>query len=94
MTKEQQIIVKEKTRNQAKSNIWFKMRTDRVTASKFKAICHTDPAYPSVSLITSIWHPELSTFDGAAVMKFAKLRHVRMYFFQQKGFSVHTTKSQ
>jgi len=34
------------------------MRCGRITASKFKSACHTDPASPSISLITAICYPE------------------------------------
>ena len=30
---------------------WFAQRSGRITASKLKAACHTDPAFPSISLI-------------------------------------------
>ena len=58
--------VEEKTRGQAKSRLWFRMRTGRITASKLKAVCCTDPAMPSISLIMSICHPELSKFSTKA----------------------------
>ena len=40
----------EQTRGQANSRLWFRMRTGRITASKLKAVCSTDPAMPSASL--------------------------------------------
>lgn len=66
VTSAQKKAVEEKTRGQANSKIWFQMRTGRVTASRFKAACHTDPACPSASLIMSICHPELSRFSTDA----------------------------
>ena len=36
VTKKQQELVEEKTREQASSRLWFRMRTGRITASKFK----------------------------------------------------------
>ena len=54
------------TRSQAQSRLWQKMRAGRITASHFKAACHTNPSKPSTSLIMSICHPELSKFKNAA----------------------------
>ena len=51
-----------KIRMQANSRLWFQMRAGRITASKFKAACHTNPASPSISLIMSISHPDLFRF--------------------------------
>ena len=63
VTKKQQELVEEKTREQASSRLWFRMRTGRITASKLKNACHTDPACPSHSLIMSICHPEIARFN-------------------------------
>ncbi|KAK2559691.1 hypothetical protein P5673_017779 [Acropora cervicornis] len=62
----EQIAVEERTRKQANSRLWFRMRTGRVTASKFKSACVTDPLKPSHSLIMSICHPELVKFTNEA----------------------------
>ena len=52
------------TRNH--SRLWFRMRCGRITASKFKSACHTDPASPSVSLIMVICYPEACRFSTSA----------------------------
>ena len=62
----EQIAVEERTRKQANSRLWFRMRTGRVTASKSKSACVTDPQEPSHSLIMSICHPELVKFTSEA----------------------------
>ena len=54
------------TRNQANSRLWFRMRCGRITASKFKSACHTDPASPSISLIMAICYPEACRFSTSA----------------------------
>ena len=64
--KNQQALVEEKTRDQANSRLWFRMRTGRITASKFKAACRTDPTCPSQSLIMGICHPEMAHFNTEA----------------------------
>ena len=63
--------VESKTRLQSKSSLWFRMRCGRITASKFRAVCHTDESSPSVSLIMSICHPNLPVWQqhGVASMK-------------------------
>lgn len=66
LTASQVTAVEEKTRGQAQSKLWFQMRSGRITASKVRAICHTDPSSPSISLITSICYPELGKFRSAA----------------------------
>ena len=66
ITEEQIALVQSSTVEQNHSKIWFRMRTGRVTASKFKAVCHTDPAMPSLSLIVSICHPESFRFSTLA----------------------------
>ena len=60
LTKSQVTVVEERTRGQAQSKLWFQMRSGRITASKFKAVCYTDPSSPSISLIISICYPELA----------------------------------
>lgn len=66
VTTSQVTAVEERTRGQAYSKLWFQMRSGRITASKLKAVCHTNPSSPSISLITSICYPELSKFKTAA----------------------------
>jgi hypothetical protein len=46
VTINQVLAVEAKTKNQAASRLWFRMRAGRITASKFKAACRTDPASP------------------------------------------------
>ena len=66
VTDEQCVAVEVNTREQGNSSLWFQMRSGRISASKFKAVCHTDPAMPAISLIMSICHPELSRFKTTA----------------------------
>ena len=55
------------TRSQAQSRLWIRMRAGSITASRFKAACHTDHSNPSISLIMNIiCHPELSKFKNLA----------------------------
>ena len=54
--------VEKETRAQSKTPLWFKCRAGRVTASRMKAVCHTDITNPAQSLIKSICYPEAFTF--------------------------------
>ncbi len=90
----QSLAVEEKTRGQAHSRLWFRMRTGRITASRLKAVCATDPAMPSVSLIMSICHPELSKFSTAATIwgceheSVARAKYKSLYSPLHENFSV------
>lgn len=66
ITANQDRAVEAGTRDQANSILWFRMRCGRITASKFKSACHTDPASPSVSLIMAIFYPEVHRFRTPA----------------------------
>ena len=61
-TKDQAIAVEKETKSQAKSKLWFKYCTGRITSSRMKAICHTNASNPSQSLIKSICYPEAFCF--------------------------------
>ena len=50
--------VREETVKQTESKLWFKFRAGRITASRMKQACHTDPAMPSQSLVKAICYPE------------------------------------
>ena len=66
VTPEQADLGENLTRGQSKSRLWSRMRSGRITASRFKDACCTDPARPSETLVSSICHPELSKFKTAA----------------------------
>lgn len=50
------------TRQQHKNILWFRYRAGRVTASRMRAVCHTDVTNPAQSLVKSICYPEAFTF--------------------------------
>ena len=66
VTPEQAEALAIRTHSQAKSSLWFRMRAGRITASNFKSVSHTDESSPSLSLIMSICHPEISKFRNNA----------------------------
>ena len=59
-------LVEQKTREQTKSELWFKARSGVITASNFRACCHTNIAEPSKSLIMKICYPSKNRFSSEA----------------------------
>ena len=94
VTVTQSQAVEEETKSQANSRLWFRMRAGRITASKLKAVCSTDPAMPSVSLVLSICHPELSKFSTAVTNwgceheRVARTKYNSMYSSIHQEFTV------
>ena len=66
LTSEMVDAVERATRGQSGSNLWFKYRAGRITASRMKSVCHSDPANPAQSLIKVICYPEAFKFVSAA----------------------------
>ena len=64
VTKEMAAAVEKQTRQQSSSKLWFKYRAGRITASRMKAVCHTDAANPAQSLVKSICYPESFSFTS------------------------------
>ena len=64
MTAEMSLSVEKETRLQSQSRLWFTFRAGRVTASRMKSVCNTNPANPSQSLIKAICYPEEFKFDS------------------------------
>ena len=56
--------VEKTTQGQSFSKKWFQFRAGRITASKMKSVCHTNPENPSKSLIKQICFPEMSKFSS------------------------------
>ena len=90
---EQSRAVEEKTKGQAHCRLWYCMRTGRITASRLKAVCSTDPSMPSNSLVTSICHPELFKFRTAATTwgcneSIAQAKYKALYSLLHQNFAV------
>lgn len=66
VTKEEIMNVETSTRKQSEEKLWYEFRAGRVTASKMKAVCHTDFTNPSKSLIKSVCYPARNKFTTAA----------------------------
>ena len=65
-TEEQANNAERETREQAQSDTWFRLRAGRITASKMKAVCRTNPNKPSISLIKTLCYPEKFKFSSQA----------------------------
>ena len=50
ITNEMALAIERETRLQSNSKLWVKYRAGRVTASRMKAVCHTDPTNPPKAL--------------------------------------------
>jgi len=50
VTAEQANAVENATREQSNSKLWYRFRAGRITTSKMKTVCCTDPTLPAQSL--------------------------------------------
>ena len=95
VTEEMALAVEKETRLQSNSKLWFKYRAGRVTASRMKAACHTDPANPSQSLVKTICYPELFCFSskqtawGCRHEKSARDSYVKKVKEEHTNLTVH-----
>ena len=82
------------TRAQANCKLWFHFRAGRITASKFKAACHTDFTQPSQSLIKSICYPNSGKFTSKATQwgceheKMARKEYMEKIQFDHTNFTI------
>jgi hypothetical protein len=66
VTCDQSKCLEEATRTQAASALWYRHRAGRITASKMKRVCRSNPDQPSQSLIKSICYPQNHSFTTNA----------------------------
>ena len=94
VTEQQAMQVESKTKLQANSRLWYQMRAGRITASRLKVACRTNPAQPSISLIMAVCHPEMSKFKTVATNwgceneKVAISRHLSISLKRHHKFQV------
>ena len=83
-----------KRKQEYHNRLWYRMRPGRITVSKLKAVCHTDQAFPSESLVMSICHPELSKIKSTATTwgceheRTARERYKVLYESIHQAFSI------
>ncbi|WAQ95781.1 ING2-like protein [Mya arenaria] len=82
VSKDQIANVEEVTRNQSESKLWQTYRAGRITASRAKQVCSTDPSNPSQSLIMDICYPGNKTFQTAGTQWGTKNEPVARNDFQ------------
>lgn len=94
ITKEQCEKIELLTRNQSKSNLWFKHRAGRITASVLRSACHTSVNKPSISLIKKICYPKEYKIETEATAwgnkneKIALEVYIDQVSKQHEGFNV------
>lgn len=89
LSSEQAKAVESKTMDQSTSRLWFRMRAGRITASKFKSVCRTDPANPSLSLIMSVCHPDTMRFKTAATSWGCQHEKDALEHYRKKSCRLH-----
>ena len=62
ITEDEIKLISDHTKNQSQSSLWFRARAGVITASKFKACCHSNIAMPSKNLIMQICYPSQNKF--------------------------------
>ena len=65
---EQAKAVELATHEQSNSKLWYRFRAGRITASKMKTACCTDPILPSQTLIKTVCYPESYKFSSSATV--------------------------
>ena len=65
---EQARAVELATHEQSNSKLWYRFRAGRITASKMKTACCTDPTLPSQTLIKTVCYPESYKFSLSATV--------------------------
>ena len=101
---QQAMQVESKTKLQANSRLWYQMRAGRITASRLKGACRTNPAQPSISLIMAVCHPEMFKFktvptnwgcehEKVAISRYLSISLKRHHKFQVRecGFFICTS---
>ena len=89
VTEEMAKLVEKATRSQSQSKLWFKYRAGRITASRMRAVCHTDAGNPAQSLIKTICYPEAFTFSTKATRWGCKHEKVAQEIYYNTSKSKH-----
>lgn len=74
ITDEMAQAVERETRAQSNSKLWFTFRAGRITASRMKSACCTDPANPAQSLVKVISYPEAFKFTTKLLLGDASMK--------------------
>ena len=77
------------TLKQSKCNLWFEVRTGRITASKLKNVCSTNPITPSMSLLKQICYPIQNKFTTPATEWGLKNESKALKLYEEYMKSIH-----
>ena len=97
VTDEMAQAVERETRAQSNSKLWFTYRAGRITASRMKSVCCTDPADPAQSLVKAVSYPESFKFTTKATSwgckheKFARDVYTKTMTGKHNDFAVRDT---
>ena len=89
ITEDMVAAVENTTIEQSKSKVWFKYRAGRITASKMKSVCRTNPVKPSQSLIKTICYPEAYGFTTLATTWGCKHEKTALDFYAKASRRDH-----
>ena len=67
VTQEQADAVEKEPRDQANSKLWFRYRAVRITASKMKLACCTDPTQPDGGLTKTVCYSDVFCFSSKSL---------------------------
>jgi len=84
LTDEQIKIIEKETITQAKGGSFYQRRAGRIGASKCHAVCKSDPAQPSKSLIKTICYPDVFNFSTAATRYGCKHEHMAIAEYEKQ----------
>ena len=77
------------TRTQSKSKLWYRFRAGRITASKAKSACNTDPSKQLQSLVKAIVYPDSCKFSTVATRWVCEHEDTARVRFQQEMSRYH-----
>ena len=77
------------TRTQSKSKLWYRFRAGRISASKAKSACNTDPSKQSQSLVKAIVYPDSCKFLTVATRWVCEHEDTTRARFQQEMSRYH-----
>ena len=89
VTIEQSKCLEEATRAQAASKLWYRYRSGRITASKMKRVCRSNPDQPSQSLIRAICYPESQSFTSRATQWGCSHEEIARKTYMDKMMDIH-----
>lgn len=89
VTSDQSKCLEEATRTQSESKLWYRHRAGRVTASKMKRVCRSNPDQPSQSLIKSVCYPQNYSFTTNATKWGCKHEEEARKAYSKKMNEIH-----